>query len=130
MNRISKAQKVLEDYRLQNEERLQLVQKALQAEAETNQIKNLGTLKETLSVESDWLDSKKLYFSQISEFVRFMRYYRHLYKVVNHQVVFSEADSRNTYEYYKTQIQALSEHQKKVDLALSSQLQLLTSITR
>ena len=120
------AQKTLEDYRVQYEEWLQTIQGTFQPSAEKSQPKNSRALKETLSLESEWLESTKAYFGQISEFVRYMRYYRHLYKVVKHQVVFSEADSRITYEYYRTEIQELSKHQTKVDAELSSQIQQLT----
>jgi hypothetical protein len=127
-SRITTALALLKDYRSQYEEYAQGLQKAIQPTAEKTQAKDWPELKETLLLESQRLEAQKEYFRQISEFVRYMRYYRHLYRVDNRKIVFLEADGKRTYDYYKSTIQEYAERQKKMDAALSSRVQRMISI--
>jgi hypothetical protein len=127
-SRITTALALLKDYRDQYEEWVQGVQKAIQPMAEKTQARDWRELKDTLLLESQRLEAQKEYFQQISEFVRYMRYYQHLYRVDHRKITFHEADGSRTYDYYKSTIQEYLERQKKLDAALSSRVQQLTSI--
>jgi hypothetical protein len=124
-SRITRVKALLEDYGKQLDEWQEWVQQKLQPSAKETQSQDWSALKETLAAASQWLAAYKEYSNHISEFVRYMRYYQHLYKVVNHRIVFTEADGRQTYEYYKNEIQEYTERQRKMDAAFSLQLQKL-----
>ena len=124
-SRMSKAGSLLEDYSKQLEEWNDWVQKNLQPTAEASKGKDWNLLKEALSMESQWLQADKEFFAHVAEFVRYMRYYRHLYRVENHKIVFNEAEGIQNYEYYKNEVQAFAERQKKLDAALAAQWQQL-----
>ncbi len=126
-SRMSKAGSLLEEYSKQHEEWNEWVQKNFQPTAEASKGKEWSMLNETLRLESQWLEANKEFFSHVAEVVRYMRYYRHLYKVVNHKIVFNDAEGVQNYEYYKNAIQAYAERQKKLDAALATQLQQLIS---
>ena len=74
-------------------------------------------------MESQWLEANKEYFGHIAEFVRYMRYYRHLYTVADHKITFNDADGVRNYDYYKNEVQAFAERQKKLDAALAAKWQ-------
>ena len=122
-SRLERALSYLEEYGKQREQTNEWVQENLQPSAEKSRLKEWSVLKETLSMDSQWLDAYKDFLKQVSEFVRYMRYYPHLYKVVNHNIVFSGADALQTYNYYKTEIEEYAERQKKLDAALAAKIQ-------
>ncbi len=126
-SRITTAQTLMEDYRNQFEKWFQGLQKTLQPIADQSQTKNWFALKEALLREPEWLAAQNEYFKQISEFVRYLRYYRHLYRIDNQKVVFNEAEGRQNYEYYKSALQQYSERQKQMDEALSARMRQLIS---
>ena len=124
-SRMNKAISLLEDYNKQLGDWNEWVQKSLQPTAEASKGKDWSLLNEALSMESQWLEANKEYFGHIAEFVRYMRYYRHLYKVVDHKITFNDAEGIQNYEYYKNAVQVFAERQKKLDAGLAAKWQQL-----
>lgn len=121
-SRLATAKSLLEDYGKQRLEEDEWVRTNLQPSAEKSRGKEWGGLKELLSTDSQWLEINKEFVSHVSEFVRYMRYYHHLYKVVDHKIVFSGADSLQNYEYYRSGMQQYAERKKKLDAAVAIQM--------
>jgi len=122
-SRISKAISLLEDYSKQVGEWNEWIQRSLQPTAEASKGKDWSLMNEALSMESQWLEANKEYYGHIAEFVRYMRYYRHLYTVADHKITFNDAEGVRNYDYYKNEVEAFAERQKKLDAALAAKWQ-------